>query len=98
MEKEKEQQTANLRWKKLLSTLKESGREAKIAKGQYLVEKSDQTDKLVDEEIAQVRSAIFALRQKKQLAKSEEELLTSLQKRLKTLWDAKKLLVSGERV
>lgn len=78
--------------------LKESGREAKIAKGQYLIEKSDQTDKLVDDEIAQVRAAIFALRQKKKLAQSEEDLLASLQKRLKALWEAKKLLVSGETV
>lgn len=92
-----EGQTPGGKWKSLFRMYKEWDRETKIAKGQYLVEtKGEQTYASIDEEVAQVRSAIFALKQKKQLPASEEQLLSSLQKRLKSLIDARKVLVNKE--
>lgn len=93
-----EGQTPGGKWKSLFRMYKEWDRETKIAKGQYLVEtRGEQTFASIDEEVSQVRAAIFALKQKKQLPESEEQLLASLQKRLKSLLDARKVLVSKER-
>eukprot|EP01121_Diplochlamys_sp_Union-15-3_P011934 TRINITY_DN3506_c0_g2_i1.p1 TRINITY_DN3506_c0_g2~~TRINITY_DN3506_c0_g2_i1.p1 ORF type:complete len:240 (-),score=57.91 TRINITY_DN3506_c0_g2_i1:96-815(-) len=73
------------RWQSLFKMFREWKRQTNIAKAQYMAVSSPvvSNPKKTDKQIAQLRTAIMALREKKRLSPSDQELLVTLQNRLK---------------
>eukprot|EP01121_Diplochlamys_sp_Union-15-3_P011933 TRINITY_DN3506_c0_g1_i1.p1 TRINITY_DN3506_c0_g1~~TRINITY_DN3506_c0_g1_i1.p1 ORF type:complete len:101 (-),score=18.34 TRINITY_DN3506_c0_g1_i1:55-357(-) len=73
------------RWQSLFKMFREWKRQTNIAKAQYMAVNSPAINnpKRTDKQIAQLRTAIMGLREKKRLSPSDQELLVTLQNRLK---------------